>query len=132
MQFINPDSVQRADSKNKTPLEVLDMVRARINKQSQYLRATQDEREKMTRGANLLVKRSNGLNLAIKVANETFKLAPLSGEKDKELASQVDEASAKLDDYKDELFHFYKWVASNVYKKKEDRTPYTPFQGQDV
>ena len=32
------DSVQRADSKNKTPVEVLDMVRARIKKQSQYLK----------------------------------------------------------------------------------------------
>jgi len=123
MQFINPKSVSRADSTDKTADDVLEMVRARLKKQSDYLRG-----EIESPGATLVVKRTNGLNLAIKIANETWKLAPLKDGSNKQLAKQIDEASELLQDYKEELFHFYQWVASNVGKKKADRTPYEPMK----
>jgi len=123
MELINPNSVSRPDSKDKTADDVLEMVRARLKKQSDYLRGEID-----SPGATLLVKRTNGLNLAIKIANETWKLAPMKEGTPKALAKQIDKASELLNDYKAELFHFYQWVASNVGKKKADRTPYEPMK----
>lgn len=120
--FINPLPV---GTKEKTSEDVLMMVKARLQKQANYLKASEDERKKMTRGANLIVKRSNGDNIAIKIANETWKLWPITvGSEDPAIADEIENCIRALEDHKDQLYDFYKWVSENVGKKKDERQPF--------
>jgi len=55
---------------------------------------------------NLIVIRSNGRNLAIKISNHTWNLVPLDEREDVE---QIQEVIEELPKYKDSLFEFKKW-----------------------
>ena len=56
---------------------------------------------------NLVVKRSNGRNLAIKISNHTWNLVPLTNERDD--VEQIKEVIEELPHYSDRLFAFKKW-----------------------
>ena len=78
---------------------------------------------KMKATPNLLVKRNNGLNLALKIANETAQLVPIEEGTTESIAEQIENVIIQLPLYKKPLHEFYLWVAENTGKKKEKRTP---------
>ena len=55
---------------------------------------------------NLIVQRSNGRNLAIKISNHTWNLIPLE---DTDEVGQIQTIINELPEYKDRLFSFKQW-----------------------
>ena len=55
---------------------------------------------------NLIVQRSNGRNLAIKISNHTWNLIPLD---DSDEVGQIQNVIKELPEYKDSLYSFKKW-----------------------
>lgn len=63
---------------------------------------------------NLIVQRSNGRNLAIKISNHTWNLIPLD---DSDEVGQIQNVIKELPEYKDSLYSFKKWCNQITAKK---------------
>ena len=69
---------------------------------------------------NLIVQRSNGRNLAIKISNHTWNLIPLD---DSDEVGQIQNVIKELPEYKDSLYSFKKWC-NQITAKKGGATQY--------
>lgn len=125
--MLNLIDVGKADltkPKGKTADSVLRSVQTRIRN---FVAWQYGEGQKISRSkpATLVVNRLiDGVNqrvLAIKIANETFAFASL--DPDTEESGQCLEVASDLEEVKEELFNFSKWVDANVGKPATKRMP---------
>ena len=115
LNFVNPKSVSVPSKEERDEDYSLNLVLTRLRKfHRQY--------KKDGKGyPNLLVNRTNGLNLAIKIANETAQFVPI--DESKSILEQIENTIQDLPLYKRQIFEFYSWVSQNTAKKKAERTP---------
>ena len=106
LTLINPSDV---DYPSKAELTPENNIRTLQNKLKNILAWHYDYGTKLTQSKprNDVVKRSNGRNLAIKISNHTWKLVPLTNERDD--VEQIKEVIEELPLYSDRLFAFKKW-----------------------
>ena len=106
LTLINPSDV---DYPSKAELTPENNIRTLQNKLKNFLAWHYDYGTKLTQSKprNVVVKRSNGRNLAIKISNHTWKLVPLTNERDD--VEQIKEVIEELPLYSDRLFAFKKW-----------------------
>ncbi|MDC0198617.1 hypothetical protein OAJ85_00470 [Pseudomonadota bacterium] len=128
LNFIDPQEVKIETV--KTENTTLNLVQTRLRTflkkyktHTKELAEGKDKSEISSVTPNLLVKRTNGLNLALKIANETAQLVPIEEGTRDEIAIQIENVIQELPDYRPQLHQFYLWVAENTGKKKQDRTP---------
>ena len=106
LTLINPSDV---DYPSKAELTPENNIRTLQNKLKNFLAWHYDSGTKLTqtKPRNVVVKRSNGRNLAIKISNHTWNLVPLTNERDD--VEQIKKVIEELPLYSDRLFAFKKW-----------------------
>ena len=106
LTLINPSDV---DYPSKAELTPENNIRTLQNKLKNFLAWHYDSGTKLTQSKprNVVVKRSNGRNLAIKISNHTWNLVPLTNERDD--VEQIKKVIEELPLYSDRLFAFKKW-----------------------
>ena len=106
LTLINPSDV---DYPSKAELTPENNIRTLQNNLKNFLAWHYDSGTKLTQSKprNVVVKRSNGRNLAIKISNHTWNLVPLTNERDD--VEQINKVIEGLPLYSDRLFAFKKW-----------------------
>ena len=117
LNFVDPTEVKLPNPENRDATYSLNLCQSRLN----TFLTTYKKEGKAT--PNLLVRRNNGLNLALKIANETAQLVPIEEGTTESIAEQIENVIRQLPIYKTPLHEFYLWVAENTGKKKDMRTP---------
>ena len=105
LTLIKPNDVEMPSKAELTSDNNLAVIQANLRNYLAWHHKTGTKTSK-SEPRNLIVIRSNGRNLAIKISNHTWNLVPLDGRDDVE---QIQEVIAELPKYKDSLFEFKKW-----------------------
>jgi len=105
LTLINPNDVGMPNKVELTPEANLEAIQNTLKNFLAYYYDTGIKVSK-SKPRNLIVQRTNGRNLAIKISNHTWNLIPLENTDDVEQIQNIIDA---LPEYKDRLFAFKKW-----------------------
>ena len=101
LNFVDPTQVKLPNPENRDATYSLNLCQSRLN----TFLTTYKKEGKAT--PNLLVRRNNGLNLALKIANETAQLVPIEEGTTESIAEQIENVIRQLPIYKTPLHEFY-------------------------
>ena len=127
LTLIRPDDVEIPKTLELTPENT---VRTLQNNLKNFLAWHYNEGNKVgsKKPRTVVVNRTNGRNLAIKISNHTWNYVPLDN--DREDVEQIKEAIDDLPNYKDSLFAFKKWcnlITGVKYGKNKHPRPQESF-----
>ena len=105
IKLVKPNDVEMPSKAELTSDNNLAVIQANLRNYLAWYHSTGVKTSK-SEPRNLIVIRSNGRNLAIKISNHTWNLVPLD---DRDDIEQIQEVIEELPKYKDSLFEFKKW-----------------------
>ena len=105
LTLVRADSVEMPSNRELTPESNLKTIQNTLKNFLAHYFETGIKISK-NKPRNLIVQRSNGRNLAIKISNHTWNLIPLD---DSDEVGQIQNVIKELPEYKDSLYSFKKW-----------------------
>ena len=113
LTLVRADSVEMPSNRELTPESNLKTIQNTLKNFLAHYFETGIKISK-NKPRNLIVQRSNGRNLAIKISNHTWNLIPLD---DSDEVGQIQNVIKELPEYKDSLYSFKKWCNQITAKK---------------
>ena len=113
LNLVRADSVEMPSNRELTPESNLKTIQNTLKNFLAHYFETGIKISK-NKPRNLIVQRSNGRNLAIKISNHTWNLIPLD---DSDEVGQIQNVIKELPEYKDSLYSFKKWCNQITAKK---------------